>query len=56
MDTKAKKRVDVLQQKLQKLRPQLAGAKQQPDEPDDITRLENEIKAIEAEIAKLKAS
>jgi hypothetical protein len=33
VDKKAKKRIDVLHQKLQKLRQQLAGAKQQPDEP-----------------------
>jgi ribosomal protein L29 len=56
VDKKAKKRIDVLQQKLQKLRQQLAGAKQQPDEPGDITRLEKEIAAVEAELSTLKAS
>jgi len=56
VDKKAKKRIDVLQQKLQKLRQQLAGAKQQPDEPGDIVRLEKEIAAAEAELNALKAS
>ena len=56
MDKKAKKRIDVLQQKLQKLRQQLAGAKQQPDEPGDIARLEKEIAAAEAELNTLKNS
>jgi hypothetical protein len=52
MDKKAKKRIDLLNQRLQKLRQQLAGARKQPDEPGDIRRLEQEI----AELAKLKAS
>ncbi len=56
MDKKAKKKIDVLQQKLQKLRQQLAGAKKQMDDPSDVTRLEQEIAAAEAEVAKLKES
>ncbi len=56
MDKKAKKRIDVLQQKLQKLRQQLAGAKQQPDDPGDLKRVEAEIAAAAAELKKLKAS
>lgn len=56
MDTKAKKRVDVLQTKLQKLRQQLAGAKKQEDEPGEVKRLEQEIAAALAEIEKLKSS
>ena len=54
MDKKAKKRIDLLQQKLQKLRQQLAGAKKQPDEPQEIKRLEIEIAAAESELRKLK--
>jgi DNA-binding FrmR family transcriptional regulator len=54
MDKKAKKRIDLLQPKLQKLRQQLAGAKKQLDEPDEVKRLESEIAAIEAELRKLK--
>jgi hypothetical protein len=56
VDKKAKKRIEVLQQKLQKLRQQLAGAKQQPDDPGDIIRLEKEIAAAEAELHALKGS
>jgi peptidoglycan hydrolase CwlO-like protein len=54
MDKKAKKRIDLLQPKLQKLRQQLAGAKKQLDEPEEVKRLESEIAAIEAELRKLK--
>lgn len=54
MDKKAKKRIEVIQPKLQKLRQQLAGAKLQPDDPQDVINLENEIKALTAELEKLK--
>jgi hypothetical protein len=54
MDKKAKKKSEVLRQRLLKLQQQLAGAKQQPDEPGDISRLEKEIAAVQAEITKLK--
>lgn len=54
MDKKAKKRIDLLHQKLQKLRQQLAGAKRQPDEPGDIARLEAEITAADKELRELK--
>lgn len=55
MDKKAKKRIEVLQQRLQKLRQQLAGAKQQPDDPQDAINLEKEIKDVAADLEKLKA-
>ena len=54
MDKKAKKKSEVLRQRLLKLQQQLAGAKQQPDDPGDISRLEKEIAAVLAEITKLK--
>lgn len=54
MDKKAKKRIDLLNQRLQKLRQQLAGAKKQMDEPEEVTRLEREIKEVNAELEKLK--
>jgi hypothetical protein len=54
MDKKAKKRIDLLQPKLQKLRQQLAGAKKQLDEPEEVRRLESEITATESELRKLK--
>ena len=49
MDKKAKKRMEVLRTRTQKLKQQLAGAKQQDDEPGEVERLENEISANEAE-------
>jgi cob(I)alamin adenosyltransferase len=55
MDKKAKKRIEVIQPKLQKLRQQLAGAKSQPDDPQDVVNLENEIKTLTAELEKLKS-
>ena len=54
MDKKAKKRIDLLQNKLQTLRQQLAGAKRQMDEPSDVARLEAEIAAAEKEVRELK--
>jgi hypothetical protein len=56
MDKKAKKRLDVINLKLQQLRLSLAGAKKQDDEPGEIKRLEAEIAALEAEASKLRAS
>ncbi len=54
MDKKAKKRIDLLNQKLQKLRQQLAGTKKQLDDPADVERLEAEIAAAEGELRELK--
>lgn len=56
MDKKAKKKIDVLRQRLTKMQQQLAGARKQMDDPDDVRRLEKEIAAAEAELEKLKAS
>jgi archaellum component FlaC len=54
MDKKAKKRLDVLRARLQKLSNQLSGAKKQRDDPDEVRRLEQEIADAEAEIERLK--
>lgn len=56
MDKKAKKRVEVLQPKLQQLRMQLAGAKKQLDDPEEVRKLSDEIAAIERELKQLKES
>ena len=56
MDKKAKKRLDVIHQKLQQLRQNLAGARKQDDEPGEIKRLEAEIAALEAEAQKLRSA
>ena len=55
MDGRAKKRLEVIKQKLQLLRQKLAGAKKQDDEPGEVRKLEQEISALEAEGAKLRA-
>jgi hypothetical protein len=55
MDGKAKKRLEVIKQKLQLLRQKLAGAKKQDDEPGEVRKLEQEIAALESEAAKLRA-
>jgi hypothetical protein len=56
MDKKIKKKLDVLRQRAQKLRQQIAGAKAQQDEEGELTRLEQELRAVEAEIEKLKTA
>ncbi|MEX0867801.1 MAG: hypothetical protein WD030_10615 [Pirellulales bacterium] len=56
MDKKAKKRLEVVRKKIQTVQQQLAGAKQQMDDPDDVTRLERELAELHAEMEKLKAS
>lgn len=56
MDKKAKKRTDLLNQRLQKLRQQLSGARRQMDDPQDVARLEREIEQVSSELEKLKQS
>ena len=43
LDKKSKKRLEVLRKKLEKLNAQLAGAKQQEDEPGEVAGIEKEI-------------
>ncbi|HMC09999.1 MAG TPA: hypothetical protein VKH44_01865 [Pirellulaceae bacterium] len=54
MDGKAKKRLEVIKNKLQMLRQKLAGAKKQDDEPGEVRSLEQEIASLEAEATKLR--
>lgn len=54
MDKKAKKKLDVIRERLQKLRMQLSGAKKQADDPDEAKRLAEEIATLEREAEKLK--
>jgi cob(I)alamin adenosyltransferase len=56
MDKKGKKKIDVLHQRLHKLRMQLAGARKQMDDPQDVIALEKEINEVNAEIEKIKAT
>ncbi|HEX5106607.1 MAG TPA: hypothetical protein VFV87_22460 [Pirellulaceae bacterium] len=55
MDGKAKKRLEVIRQKLLVLKQRLAGAKRQDDEPGEVQRLEQEIAQLEAEATKLRS-
>ena len=56
MNKKDKKKLDVINQKLQQLRKQLSGAKQQEDEPGEVQRLEAEIGSLLSQAQELKAS
>lgn len=56
MNKKVKKKLDLINQKLQHLRKQLAGAKQQDDEPGEVDRLEKQITELQDEANRLKAS
>ncbi len=54
MDKKAKKRIDVLNTRITNLRQQLAGARKQMDDPQEVKNLEKQLAAAEAELAKAK--
>jgi hypothetical protein len=56
MDKKQKKRLEVVQQKIQKLQQLLSAAKKQPDDPADIPRIEGELAVRHEELGKLKQS
>lgn len=56
MDKKAKKRLQLINQRLQTLRQQLAGARQQADDPEETNTLKRQIAEAEAEAAKIKGS
>lgn len=55
LNKKQKKQIDVHRQKIQKLRQQLAGAKQQMDDPAEVKRLQVEIDQHEAAVEKIKS-
>jgi hypothetical protein len=56
VDKKAKKRLEVINKKLQTLRPRLSGARAQDDDPAERKQLEVEIAKLEAEANQLKDS
>ena len=56
MNKKAKKRLLVVNKKLQNLRQQLSGAREQDDEPGEIQQLEDDITRFEQEAEELKGS
>jgi DNA-binding FrmR family transcriptional regulator len=53
VDKKAKKKQEILRQRLQKLNQQLAGARKQMDDPEEVRRLESDLAAAKAELEKL---
>jgi hypothetical protein len=53
VDKKAKKKQDILRQRLQKLNQQLAGARKQMDDPEEVRRLESDLATAKAELDKL---
>jgi len=56
MDKKAKKKIDILNQRLKKLRVQLAGARRQMDDNTEVELLEKQIDEAKNELEKLKTS
>ena len=54
MDKKIKKKAHVLQQRIQNLRQQLAGARKQMDDKDELKSLEQQLAAAEMELVKIK--
>lgn len=54
MDKKAKKKLGILNHRLQLARQQLAGARKQNDTPGEVERLEREVAALEQEVEALK--
>ncbi len=54
MNKKQKKQLDIEHKKLTQLQQQLAGAKKQLDDPDEVRRLEREIAATNERIEKIK--
>ena len=56
MDKKARKRLEILRKRNDKLLQQLAGAKRQMDDPAEVKAIEKEIEDVKAEIEKFKNS
>jgi hypothetical protein len=54
VNKKQKKQMDVEHKKLAQLQLQLAGAKKQLDDPEEVARLEREIAATNSRLEKLK--
>ncbi len=56
LNKKQKKQVEASKNKIQKLQHLLSAARNQPDDPADVPRLEKEIAALQAEIDRIKSS
>ena len=49
-----KKQIDALKNKLQRAQQLLSAARNQPDDPEDVPRLERDVAQLQAEIDKVK--
>ena len=56
LNKKQKKQLDVAKKKLGKLQQLLSAAKQQMDDPEDVTRIQAEMAEVQKQIDTLKAS
>ena len=54
LNKEQKKQIEAAKKKIENLRLRLAGAKQQPDDPGEITRLKEEIASLEAQIKTIR--
>ena len=54
LNKKQKKQIEAARKKQAHLRQQLAGAKQQMDDPAEVDRLQKELAKIDAEILKIQ--
>ncbi|MEX0728596.1 MAG: hypothetical protein WEB58_12745 [Planctomycetaceae bacterium] len=56
MDKKTKKQIEVLRTRLNKLQMQLAGARQQCDDPQEVAHLQRAVTETETELKRLRRS
>ena len=54
LNKKQKKQIDALKNKMQKAQQLLTAARNQPDDPADVPRLEKEVASYQAEIDKIR--
>ena len=54
LNKKQKKQIEAAKNKILRVRQLLNAARKQPDDPDDIPRLEAQIAQLEAEIEKIR--
>jgi peptidoglycan hydrolase CwlO-like protein len=54
MDKKAKKQIEVLRMRIEKLQKQIAGAKQQNDDPAELAQFQKELASAHEQIKQLK--
>jgi cob(I)alamin adenosyltransferase len=55
LNKKQKKQLDVIRKKIPTLRQQLAGEKEQMDDPANVKRLEDEIAKLEEQVRAIRA-